>query len=36
MFLISDVPTLKLRITIIILRTDRPEEALPTARTTKN
>ena len=35
-FLFLDVPTLKLRIIIIILPTDRPEIILPTARTTKD
>ena len=30
------VPTLKLRIVIIVLPTDRPDAILPTVRTTKN
>ena len=33
---ILDVPTLKLRIIIIILSIDRPDTILPTARTTNN
>ena len=37
MFLFLDMPTLTLRIIIIIiLPTDQPEKILPTARTTKN
>ena len=36
MFLFLDVPTLKLRIIIIILPTNRSEIILLTARTTKN
>ena len=35
-FLFLDVLTLKLRIIIIILPTDRPKIILPTARTIKN
>ena len=35
-FLFLDMSTLKLRITIIILPTERPEEVLPAVRTTKN
>ena len=35
-FLFLDMPTLKLRIIIIILPTDRADTILPTAHTTKN
>ena len=35
-FLFLDVPTLKLKIIINILSTDRPEIIIPTARTTKD
>ena len=36
MFLFLDMPTLTLRIIIIILPTNQPEKILPTARATKN
>ena len=36
MFLFLDMPTLKSRIIIIILPTDRPDTILPNARTIKN